>query len=39
MNALELDKELVSIILTVFNKDKFISKTIDGVFQQTYKNY
>ena len=39
MTRLESNKELVSIILTVFNKDKFISKTIDGVFQQTYKNY
>ena len=34
-----LKKPLVSIIITYFNKKKFISQTLDSIFNQTYKNY
>ena len=34
-----LKKPLVSIVITYFNKKKFIGKTLKSVFDQTYKNY
>jgi len=32
------DNELVSVIIPVYNAEKFISKTIESVLNQTYKN-
>ena len=34
-----LKKPLVSIVITYFNKRKFIDKTLKSIFNQTYKNY
>jgi len=33
------DNDLVSVIIPIFNSEKFISKTLDSVINQTYKNY
>ena len=30
---------LVSIIIPVYNSDKFIRKTLDSLYNQTYKNF
>ena len=30
---------LVSIVITYFNKKKFILKTLNSILQQSYKNY
>ena len=34
-----LKKPLVSIVITYFNKRKFIDKTLKSILNQTYKNY
>ena len=34
-----LKKPLVSIVITYFNKKKFIGKTLKSILNQTYKNY
>ena len=33
------DKKLISILISSFNKEKFIKKTLRSVFNQSYKNY
>ena len=30
---------LVSIVITYYNKKKYISKTLNSIFSQSYKNY
>ena len=30
---------LVSIVITYFNKKKYINKTLNSIFSQSYKNY
>ena len=32
-------KPLISIIITYYKKKNFIKKTLDSIFNQTYKNY
>ena len=32
-------KPYISIIITYFNKRRFIKKTLNSIFFQTYKNY
>ncbi len=31
--------KLVSIVITYFNKKEYISKTLNSIFSQSYKNY
>lgn len=33
------EKDLISIILPVYNSEKTIAETLDSIFNQTYKNY
>ena len=33
------DKKLISILISSFNKEKFLKKTLRSVFNQSYKNY
>jgi glycosyltransferase involved in cell wall biosynthesis len=34
-----VEKPLISIITVVLNNEKYIQKTLDSIFKQTYKNY
>ena len=34
-----IKKPLISIIITYYKKKNFIKKTLDSIFNQTYKNY
>lgn len=34
-----MEQELVSIIIPVYNAERFIKETIDSIIQQTYKNW
>ena len=33
-----MDKELISIVIPIYNVEKYITKCIESVRQQTYKN-
>ncbi|MCF0125657.1 MAG: glycosyltransferase, partial [Clostridia bacterium] len=34
-----MENELVSIIIPVYNAEKYIEETIESIENQTYKNY
>lgn len=39
MEVNELDKPLISIVMPAYNSEKYIAKSIESVFNQTYKNW